>query len=368
MTAISYWLIQQGEEMAISNDKFKLRAMQPSDSASVASLVTEFDGDMTTRFLLDAYTAITSGTENHTLGVVVECAGHDGFVGMGTVRFNEVQYNGEILPHAFLDGLKVHKDFRGQGLGYKIADWRIQHAREAYGDKCVIATGMLQENLASYAVARKWCREFIEPAFDVLIVPTRRQPPKPLTGITAHEIESHEYEEFAARQNIFYENYNLYPLRDAGSIANALDISAEGRKPYRFFVAVDSQRNLLAGAQTWARGILKSDTLNNPPMPLRILNNVLHVLPSDFIIRDIAVNGLWYEPDQLPVARFLWEMIRWECKEQGTTIAGSFDPRDPVRQVVLLKPWNQPRPKITVAIHGQTLINREKLLFAAGRV
>jgi hypothetical protein len=61
-------------------------------------------------------------------------------------------------------------------------------------------------------------------------------------------------------------------------------------------------------------------------------------------------------------------MIRWECKEQGTTIAGSFDPRDPVRQVVLLKPWNQPRPKITVAIHSQTLINREKLLFAAGRV
>ena len=354
--------------MSISDYKFKLRAMQPSDSAAVANLITEFDGDMTTRFLLDAYTAITSGTEYPTLGVVVECAGYDGFVGMGTVRFNNVQYNGEILPHAFLDGLKVHKIFRGQGLGYQIAHWRIQQAKEAYGDRCVIATGMLRENLASYAVAKKWCREFIEPAIEVVIIPTRKQPPKPLAGITVHEIESHEHEEFAAKKDKFYKNYNLYPFSETSSIANALNVSAEGRKPYRFFVAGDTQGNLLAGVQTWARGILKSDTINNPPTPLRILNKVLHLLPSDFTIRDIAVSGLWYEPDQIHVARFLWEMIRWECKEQRTTIIASLDPRDPTREVVRLKPWHQPRPKITIAIHGPTPINREKLLFAAGRV
>ena len=354
--------------MSNTDYKFNLRAMQPSDSASVANLITEFDGDMTTRFLVDAYTAITSGTEYPTVGVVVECAGYDGLVGMGTVRFNNAHYNGEILPLAFLDGLKVHKNFRGQGLGYQIANWRIQQAKEAYGDRCVIATGMLQENLASHAVAKKWCREFIEPAFEVIIIPTRKKPPKPLAGITIHEIESHEYEEFAAKKDKFYKNYNLYPFSETSSIANALNVSAEGRKPYRFFVAVDPQGNLLAGAQTWARGILKSDTLNNPPAPLRILNSVLHLLPADFIIRDIAVSGLWYEPNQLHVARLLWEMIRWECKEQGTTIAASFDPRDPARQAVALKPWNQPRPKITLAIHGPTSINHDKLLFAAGRV
>jgi hypothetical protein len=342
--------------------------MQPSDSDAVASLITEFEGDMTTQFLVDAYTAITSGTEYPTLGVVVECAGYNGFVGMGTVRFNNVQYNSEILPHAFLDGLKVHKDFRRQGLGYKIAEWRIQQAKETYGDKCVIATGMLQENLASYAVAKKWCREFVEPAFDVLIVPTRKQKPKKITGITVREIESHEYEEFSVKQNKFYGNYNLYPVRDASSIANALTVAAEGRKPYRFFVAVDVQGNMLAGAQTWARGILKSDTINNPPAPLRILNSVMHLLPSDFTIRDISVIGFWYEPDQIQVARFLWEMIRWECREQGTTIATSLDPRDPTRQVITLKPWHQPRPKTTIAVHGHNAINREKLLFSAGRV
>src|SRR5262245_48916971 len=220
--------------MSATDYKFNLRAMQPSDSKSVANLITDFDGDMTTRFILDVYTAIISGTENPTLGVVVECAGYNGFVGMGTVRFNQVQYNGKIVPHAFLDGLKVHKDFRRQGLGYKIAEWRIQQARENYGDQCVIATSMLQENTASYAVAKKWCREFVEPAFDVLIVPTRRQPPKNLAGTIVREIGPEEYEEFAAKQNRFYQDYNLYPASDANSIANARNISAEGRKPYRF--------------------------------------------------------------------------------------------------------------------------------------
>jgi GNAT superfamily N-acetyltransferase len=354
--------------MSVADYKFNLRAMQSSDSKAVANLVTEFDGDLTTRFRLDAYTAIISGMENPTLGVVVECAGYDGFVGMGTVRFNKVQYNGKIVPHAFLDGLKVHKDFRRQGLGYKIAEWRIQKAKAAYGDQCVIATGMVQENIASHAVAEKWCREFIEPAFDVLIVPTRRRRPKNLAGITVRTMEPKEYEEFAAKQNRFYQHYNLYPVSDANSIANARDLSAEGRKPYRFFTATDSRGNLLAGAQTWARGILKSDTINNPPVPLRILNRVMHLLPSDFTIRDISVSGLWYEPDQIHVAQFLWEMIRWECREQGTTIIASFDPRDPTRQVVMLKPWNQPRPKVTIAIQGHDAINREKLLFGAGRV
>ena len=354
--------------MDIPGRNFKLRAMQPTDSSSVVNLITEFDGDMTTRFLLDAYTAITAGTEYCTLGVVVECAGYDGLVGMGTVRFNTVFYNGEALPQAFLDGLKVHRDFRGQGLGYQIADWRIQQAKEAHGDRCVIATGMLHDNLASHAVAKKWCREFIEQAADVLIVPTRRRPPRPLAGITVQEIGSHEYEEFAAKQNDFYRHHNLYPRSDASSIANALGVAAQGRKPYRFFVAVDVHGNLLAGAQTWARGVLKSDTINAPPTPLRILNNVLRLLPADFTIHDIVVNGLWCERDQLHVAQFLWENIRWQCREQGTTIVASFDPRDPARRIVTLKPWHQPRPRITIALHGPTPIDRKKLLFSAGRV
>jgi hypothetical protein len=317
---------------------------------------------------VDPYLAIVSGTELRTTGVVVESTGFDGIVGMGTVRFGQAQFNDEILPFAFLDGLKVHQDFRGNGLGYQIANWRVRRAREEFGDQGVIATGMLYDNYASHAVATKWCREFAELALDIVVLPVQRQLPKSTADVIVRPIEPQEFEEFSAKQNAYHRNYNLFSPGNADSIDRALQVGVEGQKPYRYFAAVDKKGNLVAGAQTWARGMLKSDTINNPPTPLRILNNLLHLLPSDFTIRDINVSGLWYEPGQMSAAQYLWESIRWECREQGTTVTVGFDPRDAARKIPTLKPWHQPRPQITLAFHGPEPIDREKLFFAVGRV
>src|SRR5688572_19674502 len=191
----------------MSTQQFTLRELKPSDSPELVKLITEFEGDLTTRFLVDPYNAIICGTEDRTVGVVVESSGVDGLVGMGTVRFSRAQCNDEVLPLAFLDGLKVREEFRGQGLGYQIASWRIQRAREEYGDWCVIGTGMLHDNQASHAVARKWCREFAESAVDVRFVPMLRRKPESLAGIQVREIDVQEYEEFAHRQNTFYRQY-----------------------------------------------------------------------------------------------------------------------------------------------------------------
>ena len=352
----------------MGSQKFNLRELQLSDSPALVKLITEFDGDLTTRFQVDPYGAIIFGTENRTRGVVVESEGHDGLVGMGTVRFSNVQFNDNVLPLAFLDGLKVQEEFRGKGLGYQIASWRIQTAREELGDQCVIGTGMLHDNHASHAVASKWCREFAESAVDVRFVSTLTHKPKALSGVNVREIEPSEYEEFTHKQNTFYKPYNLYPPSSPNSIVNALDVSVEGRKPYRYYAAVDAHGSLLAGAQTWARGLLKSDTVNNPPTFIRVLNKLVHLLPPDFTLRDVSVSGLWYESGQIKTAQYLWEMLRWECRDRGTILTAAFDSRDPAMNVVTLKPWNQPRPKITLAIHASTPINRDQLIFASGRV
>ena len=352
----------------MSTDKFILRPLQPSDSPALVRLISDFDGDMVTQFRVDAYAALIFGTENRTVGVGVECAGIEGLVGVGTVRFGQVQFNGEILPLAFLDGLKVRKDFRGQGLGYRIASWRIQQAREAFGERGVIATGLLRSNDASRGVARKWCREFIDAAYQPFFLPVRANPPKPLDGISVREIEPGEDAEFAQKQNAHYLNHNLFSPGEAHSIARARNVTADGQNPYRFFGAVDPRGNLLAGAQIWCRGLLKSDRFLNPPPPLRLLNKVAHILPPDLIIRDAAVIGFWYEPGQDKTARFLCESLRWELKDQATTLAIALDPRDPLRQVMPAKSLFMPRIDITLALHGPEPIDPEKLLFGYGRV
>jgi predicted N-acetyltransferase YhbS len=349
-------------------NKFSLRELRPSDSPALDKLISSFDGDMTTHFQVDAYSALICGTENLTLGVGVECTGVDGLVGIGTVRFSQVFFNGETFPLAFLDGLKVDKDFRGQGLGYQIASWRIQRARETWGEDCVIATGLLRSNAASRGVARKWCREFIDTAFLPLILPLRSRPPKPLKGVQVRELASDEYEQFTFKQNDYYKSYNLYPSGDIASITRTMAVSAEGKKPYGYFVAVDSHGNLLAGVKIWCRGLLKSDFFSKPPRPIRLLNKVTHFLPPDYILRDAAVIGLWHEPDQVRTAQFLWETLRWELRNQATTLALSLDPRDPLREVIRTKSLFMPRFEITVALHGPAPIDRSRILFGYGRI
>ena len=352
----------------MSIDKFSLRALQPSDSPALVNLITDFDGDMVTHFQVDAFTALMSGCEYQTLGVGVECAGIDGLVGVGTVRFCQVLFNGEILPLAFLDGLKVNKDFRGQGLGYRIARWRIDKAREILGDRCVIATGMLRSNDASRGVARKWCREFIDPAYQPVIRTVSTSKPKRLAGVQVRELAPDEFEQFACKQNEYYQNHNLYPLSSAQSIQHALNVSIEGKKPYRYYAAVDPQGRLLAGAQIWCRGMLKADFFSNPPLPLRIINRVAHILPPDFIIRDVEISGLWHEPGQLKTAQFFWESLRWELREQTSAISLQLDQNDPLRAVIGPKPFYIPSFEITVALLGPAPIERGKLLFGYGQV
>ena len=354
--------------MATQDGKFHLRLMEPADSAAVVGLITDFDGSMTTNSLVDAYTAITAGAKEETLGVVVERDGFNGLVGMGTVRFSQALFNGDVLPLAFLDGLKVHPNFRGQGLGHQIARWRIERARARYGERCVIGTGLLQENTASRTVARKWCRDLLEPAFDVFILPTSRKAPEPSEGMRVREVEPGQFEQFSERMNASFREYNLHTPMNPAVMADTLAVKAEGQRPYRFYAAVDERGNLLAGARTWARGLIKADKINHLPASLRLMNSVLRVLPADGILRDVAVTGLWFAPGQMQAAKLLWETIRWACSDQGNSVAVGFDPRDPAREVLTLKPWHQPRPKITMAFHGPDAIDQGRLILPFARV
>lgn len=344
-----------------------LREMQPSDSAAVSKLIADPYGFITTHFLIDAYTAITAGTEDRTSGVVAECEGYEGLVGMSTVRFGQGLYNGQLLPFAGLDSLQVEQAFRGQGVGRQLVEWCLNRTRAEYGAACARFSGTTTDNHASRATLKSWAREIIEP-IHVVIVPVRQRPPQTVSGITVREAEAAEYDEFAAKQNAFYEKYNAYPPTDAGGMAKLANMAPGGQRIYRFFVALDAAGNLLAGARAWLRGLLKVDKINNPPLPLRVVNSLIRLIPPDYIMREISVNGFWYGADKLAVAQKLWEEMRWQCRAYGTMLTISFDPHDPARSAVKLKPWHQPRPKVVVAIQGPAPVDRQRLLYSLGRV
>ncbi len=124
---------------------FILRPMEPSDGPAIDLLMrTEAQTtsmSMTTHYRHDVYQALLA--QHPTLyGVVAEAPGHTGIVGMATAFTDEVSIGGRVMPSAHLENLKVHHDVRRQGLGSRLAAWRIDEAQRRFGGEGVITTGV----------------------------------------------------------------------------------------------------------------------------------------------------------------------------------------------------------------------------------
>ena len=348
------------------SDQFTLREMQSEDSAGIANLITEPDSDMTSRFVLDAYTVMVKQDTRQTVGVVAETNEFDGLVGLATVTFGTMRFEGEVLPYALLASLKVHEQFRKRGLGSRLARWRIDRAREAFGEQGVIITGMQSTNDASRGTATKWCRDFFEP-LQVAPVPLRKRPPQPLAGITIREARTEDYEEIVEKQNQFYADYNLYEPVTAESLAEIVRYSPIDTPINQYFVAVNAGGDIMAGAKVRNQGQLIVDQLNNPPTPIRLLNPILRLFPPDFVLRMAGLTNLWFVSGQEAAASYLWQSIRYLNRDSANVFAVNYDPRGPIEPILELKPWNQPRPQVTYALHGPVPLNQEKLVFVADR-
>ena len=351
----------------MQDQSITLRAAQPGDSASIVDLITDFDGQFSTQFVIDAYTAIVSGTDEQTLAVVAESPDYEGLVGMGTVRLGTRSFNGQLLPFAGLDGLKVRPEFRGRGLGRRLAAWRIEKARQMLGDDCLIVTGFVPDNHASRAVAATWCRETIEP-IRVLIMPAHGQPPQSLDGVTVREIEPQEVQEFATQQNAFYRDYNLYKPTSAAAIdANVNQVVADQRL-YRFFVAVDGAGTLLAGARVWVRGPIKVEVVNQSPVPATGNAPGEGFLPPLSTIRELQVDGFWHLQGHERTAVALWEALPWRCAAYGTILIMARDPRDPLLKLLVPETSQQPTFEIAHALYGPAMAEPQRLIYPMGRV
>ena len=351
----------------MQDQSFILRAAQPGDSASIVNLITDLDSHFSTQFVIDAYTAIVSGTDEQTLAVVAESPDYEGLVGMGTVRFGTRSFNGQLLPFAGLDGLKVRPEFRGRGLGRQLAAWRIDNARQTLGENCLIVTGFLPDNHASRAVAATWCRETIEP-IRILIMPAHGQPPQSLDGVTVREIEPQDYQEFATQQNAFYRDYNLYKPTSSAAIDACVNQVIADQRLYRFFVAVDGMGNLLAGARVWVRGPIKVDVVNQSPVPATRNAPGEEFTSTRSTIRELQVDGFWVLQGHERTAVALWEALPWRCAAYGTLLIMARDPRDPLLRLLVPEASQQPQFEIAHAIYGPTIAEPQRLIYPMGRV
>lgn len=337
--------------------QFTLREMQPADGPALKQLMEndpESPGmSITTQFLVDPYRAWAALKPN-LVGVVAEAPGVEGLIGAATVSFDVLQYNGQTLPTAYLENLKVHHAHRGKGLGTALVQWRIDQARQHFGSDGVIITGTLSDNTASLSTMKKWATQFIGPLLTVPR-PSLNRAPSALPGVTIRPVEKSNLEAFAEKHNRFYADYGLYPTLSA-EILESLLVGTE--KFYHGRVAVASNGDLLAGMVIAIRSSLMIDQVKNAPLPLRLMNAFLHMLPADGTLRFAEIGYIWFE--HLPAAQYLWDMLRWEFRGQANSFSAPFDPRSSLGEIFQIKPWHMPKLEITLALNAPTPFPTEK--------
>jgi hypothetical protein len=72
---------------------------------------------------------------------------------------------------------------------------------------------------------------------------------------------------------------------------------------------------------------------------LEIMNKFLNVLPADRIIRELNLSRIWFAPGQLKAAQYLFETVRWEWRDKGTSLVVFSDTHSPAIQIYGIRPW-----------------------------
>ena len=341
---------------------FTLRPMEPADGPAIDALLTTQATAtavaMSTRYRYDVFASLIAQHPS-LYGVVATAPGVDGLVGMATAYIDEVQVEDRLFPCAHLENLKVRHDARREGLGRKLAEWRIAEARRRFGDEGVIVAGVEATNAGSLATARKWAGQIMGP-LRIAIVPTTRKPSS-LRGYRNRGIDDDDVEAIVAASNAFHAQANLYPRLTGEGLRELLAPMDPGGLVRQYRVAVTPAGGIVAGAVVVQRFELMTDHIDRLPTPLALVNKVVHLVPADGVIRTAEVSLPWYAPGQLQAGRHLWEEIRHEWHGRATHLGTVVDPKSEAAEmcrVGRLTPG--PRLRLMVPVRSPVALSEDR--------
>jgi predicted N-acetyltransferase YhbS len=343
---------------------FTLRPLEPTDGPGIDALLRSEAQTtavaITTRYRHDVYASLVA--QHPTLfGVVATVPDSDQLVGMATAFTDEVQLQGRMFPSAHLENLKVRHDARRQGLGRRLAEWRIAEARLRSGAETAIAAGIEATNQASLATARHWASNVLGPVRVVIARTTsKRLAPD---GVVVRPIEDGDIEAVVDGVNRFYADHHLYPRQTPAGLAAMLAPTDPGGRIRAYRVAVSADATIVAGACVMQRFELMTDHVERMPAPLALLARVAPIFPRDGVIRTAEVSLAWHAPGRQAAGRVVWDAIRNEWNGRATHVSGIADPRSGAAGIFRVGPSLGPRIRLMVAIHSPVQLDESRPVY-----
>ncbi|GAA4176588.1 hypothetical protein GCM10022251_78780 [Phytohabitans flavus] len=298
------------------------------------------------------------GVNDQVLTVVAEATDKPGLLGSAKLSLGECRFAGAWTRYGLLGALAVHPAHRRRGVATALARHRIQLATESAGEDVLVLANIQAGNEASTAAARWWATGSAG-QMTVIPVPMRRRPPRGRPDLLIRPAEEADLEQIAAA--LLGRGYDLGHRWDPERLRSWLAASPLPQPVNHYLVATDRSGRLLAGLGLREEGRLQSLVVRHAPLSIRLANRVLHVIPPDGRLRNVVADKVWFAPGHLDDARHLWQAVRWEWRERGSTVFTNHDPRGPVHAVVNT-PWWLPSAKATVLVRSRRPANPDTII------
>jgi len=319
-----------------------LRQLTPTDGDAYASLMAASPDTgrigVSQLFQIDAYQALAA-MHGDFAGVVAEHSQYQGLVGGGLIRFGECQFEGELKPYALLNTLVVHPSFRLRGIASELAQWRLDYARRRVGLNGVIWAIIQRGNIGSELIARKWRGQCLMNRLTVVPLKPKTSPPKLTHGYEIRRVPQDKFKLVSEQVNRFYQSYNMYTPRSETELITWLSMTPFDR-PFRHFLVVnDSRGEIIAGLVVTEMYKLRTLKVVTSPLIVRFANRLLHVVPSDYIMREVVLSHIWFAPGLQETAKFLLESVRWEWRDKASSFMVWVDSLSPHIDIFDIHPW-----------------------------
>ena len=315
---------------------FRLRELQTNDGPAIAELDRESPDTgaiaFSTVYLEDPFAALIT-LHPGVVGVVAVEPGEPGIIGMGAMTIGHCQFEGQLRPYSYLFNISVKPAHRRRGIASQMYSWLIGTARDRMGDDTIIIAGIQEGNEGSIRAARVWSSNLLNTSRSAM-TRMRTSPPRRVGNLSVREPEEREWEGIAKGQNWFYRDYNLYPPRAANELRETHSAAGAGSRLRRYFVAVEPNGDIVSGLSATDEGSIEPIRIVRMPLPMKIGNAILDILPSNGTLRRIPVRDLWFAPRRPEAATYLWESVQWLWRDRGDAMMAFVDPRSPLSEAI----------------------------------
>ena len=344
--------------------EFTLRPMEPTDGPAIDAIIREeaqtTSISMTTSYRHDVYKSLMAQHPS-LFGVVAETPGVGGLAGFATAFLDQATIAGRPYPTAHLENLKVRSDLRRQGLGARLAAWRIEEAERRFGGDGVLTAAIDSSNVASIATARHWASQIVGPISLRIARPSAKPPPE--RGPIVRPLRGDDAEEVVAGISTFYRNHDLVPVTTASSLSASLASTSLGEPIREYRVAVASDGSIVAGAGVGERFKLVTDHIDRIPLPLAVLGTIAGMIPPGRTIRSVELFLAWHAPGRADAARQIWNAIRFEWRDRVTSVIGLADPRSTLIDAFPVGRMPGPRVELVVPVRSPVPIDAKRLVY-----